>query len=145
MMKTIEVLTENNISLTALVVHEYCNTVVPAYPRYICYAQNRLFHYYNEEGLWKMEIIAEYIVCPEWDNMLTKYKTFTVIIKNAYGDIRVFNCMAECEQDLYTEDYAPSSLLKNKILHDTTLFASYSEEDIDKCIVECVEDSLVMI
>ena len=74
-MKIIEVFTENNIPLTALVVHEYCNTVVPAkdgwiYPEYICYAQNRLFHYYNKVGLWEIEIIAEYIVCPEWDNIL---------------------------------------------------------------------------
>lgn len=72
-------------------------------------------------------------------------KTFTVIIKNKYGDILVFNCMAEHEQDLYTRDYAPSNLLKEKMLHDTILFASYSREDIDKCIVECVEDNLVMI
>lgn len=73
-MKTIEVLTENNIPLTALVIHEHLD--IPAkdgwiYPRYICYAQNRLFYYYNNvKGLWKIEIIAEYIVCPEWDNIL---------------------------------------------------------------------------
>lgn len=77
-MKTIKVLTENNISLTAIVVYEYCDSI-PAkdgwiYPRYICYAQNRLFHYYNVGGLWKMEIITEYIVCPEWDSQLTKAK-----------------------------------------------------------------------
>lgn len=73
-MKTIEIITENNVSLTALVVYEYCDGT-PAkdgwiYPRYICYAQNRLFHYYNVEGLWETEIIAEYIVCPEWDECL---------------------------------------------------------------------------
>lgn len=72
-------------------------------------------------------------------------KTFTVVIKNKYGDILVFNCMAEYRQDLYTNNHAPSNLLKDKMLHDTILFASYSREDIDKCIVECVEDSLVMI
>jgi hypothetical protein len=73
-MKTIEVLTENNISLTAIVVYEYCDSIPSKggwiYPRYICYAQNRLFHYYNVEGLWKMKIITEYIVCPEWDSQL---------------------------------------------------------------------------
>jgi hypothetical protein len=77
-MKTIEILTENNVSITALVVYEHCDNT-PArdgwvYPRYICYAQNRLFHYYNNYynnvGLWKMDIIAEYIVCPEWDEYL---------------------------------------------------------------------------
>lgn len=74
-MKTIEVITENNVSLTALVVYEHYDGI-PAkdgwiYPRYICYAQNRLFHYYNVVGLWKIEIIAEYIVCPEWDSQLS--------------------------------------------------------------------------
>lgn len=74
-MKTIEVLTENNVSLIALVVYEHCDGT-PAkdgwiYPEYICYAQNRLFRYYNSlEGLWKMDVIAEYIICPEWDECL---------------------------------------------------------------------------
>lgn len=74
-MKTIEVLTENNVSLIALVIYEHCDSIPSnsrwIYPKYICYAQNRLFHYYNVEGLWKMEIIAEYIVCPEWDSQLS--------------------------------------------------------------------------
>lgn len=73
-MKTIEVLTENNVSITALVIYEHCDGI-PARdewicPEYICYAQNRLFHYHNVRGLWEMEIIVEYIVCPEWDECL---------------------------------------------------------------------------
>lgn len=72
-------------------------------------------------------------------------KTFVVVVRNKYNNIVVFNTKAVSRQVLYDSYHAPSKLLQERMLHDTILFAPYSREDIAKCIVECVEEDLVMI